>query len=112
VSGFQSDGLTHFSGDVVFTDHFMRRLRERYGVRPKRKQRSAAARAMLLGLLGLLGEPTERSHFMRCNGDGTMVWRLDISGCSVRCIIRPIAGRVELITALPRVSYDFQGARE
>jgi hypothetical protein len=103
LSDIQFDGPTHFSGDVIFTDHFMRRLRERYGVRPKRKQRSAAAKAMLLGLLGSM---TERSHFMRCNGDGTMIWRLDISGRSVHCIVRAISGRVEMITALPRDSSD------
>jgi hypothetical protein len=103
LSVIRSDGPTHFFGDVIFTDHFMRRLRQRYRVNPKRKQRSAAAKAMLLGLLGA---PTEQSHFMRCNGDGTMVWRLDISGRSVHCVVRAINGRVELITALTRDSSD------
>lgn len=93
-----------FIGDVVFSDHYMRRLAERYGVKPKRKQRVAAARALLLALTGW---ESERAHLLHALADGKMNWRLDIAGRATNSVVAVRDGRAELVTALPRNAYDF-----
>lgn len=88
-----------FIGEVVFTDHFMRRLKQRYGVKPKSKQRKAAARALLLGLTGM---ESERSHFVCDLPDGRFCWRLDVAGRQVKSVVAVSFGKATLITALPK----------
>lgn len=88
-----------FIGDVVFTDHYMRRLAERYGVKPKSKQRKAAARALLLGLTGM---ESERSHLLHIFPDGRFCWLLDVAGRRVKSVVAVSAGKATLITALPK----------
>lgn len=93
-----------FIGDVVFTDHYMRRLAERYGVKPKRKQRVAAARALLLALTGW---ESDRARILHAFADGKMNCRLDVGGRPTNSVVAVRDGRAELVTALPRNAYDF-----